>query len=266
MEFNDILYTKENGIATITLNRPESLNALSGGMQREWISAIEDAAVDDDVRVLIVTATGRAFCAGGNPKAIDQSRRQEASPDSATTDVVGKGVHEMARAVARLEKPYIAAINGAAVGGGMDFASMCDIRIASDQAKFSMAFVRMGNIPLTGGCYFLPRIVGVANACALIWTGRRINAQEALAMGYVSRVVPHDELLSTTKELATQLAKGPSVAIMMAKRLIYRSLEGDLDKALDDHDLAARIVGSTEDAKEGPRAWVEKREPIFKGR
>jgi len=266
MEFKDILYTKENGIATITLNRPESLNALSGGIQREWISAIEDAAGDDDVRVLIVTAEGRAFCAGGNPRDIDRSRSQEASPNSATTDVVDRGIHEMARAVERLEKPYIAAINGAAVGGGMDFASMCDIRIASDKAKFAMAFVRMGNIPVTGGCYFLTRIVGTANACELIWTGRMFNAQEALAMGYVSRVVPHEELPSATQELATQLAKGPAVAIRMAKRLIYRSLEEDLNRALDDHDLVTGIVGNTEDAKEGPRAWVEKRKPVFKGR
>jgi 2-(1,2-epoxy-1,2-dihydrophenyl)acetyl-CoA isomerase len=261
MEFKDILYTKEDGIATITLNRPQTLNAVTSGMHHEWIKAIEDAARDDEVRVLVVTGAGRAFCAGGNPRAIDHMRQAPVK-----REVIEDVPQGLARAVMALEKPYIGAINGAAVGGGMDSASMCDIRIASDRARFSMAFVRMGVIPATGGCYFLPRIVGIANACELIWTGRMMDAQEALRMGYVSKVVPHDELETATKELATQLAKGPAVAIRMAKRLIYRSLELDLNKALYDHDLAMLVVASTEDAKEGPRAWVEKREPIFKGR
>ena len=172
----------------------------------------------------------------------------------------------MARAVTNLTKPYIGSVNGAAVGGGMDMVSMCDIRIASDRAKFGMVFVRMGVIPASGGCYFLPRIVGVANACDLIWSGRIMDAQEALRMGYVSRVVPHDELPAATKEITSQLAKGPSVAIQLVKRLIYRGLELDIDKSLEDHNTAMLIVERTEDAKEGPRAWVEKREPIFKGR
>ena len=264
MEFKDILFTKENGIGTITLNRPQTLNDLTPRMQQEWIRAIADAANDDEVRVLVVTGAGRAFCAGGNPRAIDQRRNEQTSHQ--TQRRAWLGVHSIARAVMDLEKPYIAAINGAAVGGGMDLASMCDIRIASDLAKFSMAFIRMGAIPSTGGCYLLPRIVGIANACELIWTGRMIDAQEALRMGYVSKVVPHEELATATKELATQLAKGPAVAIMMAKRLIYHILSPDLERALEDHDLAMLAVVSTEDAKEGPRAWVEKREPIFKGR
>jgi len=266
MELRDILYTREDGIATITLNQPQTLNALTTRMQQEWIRAIEDAANDDEVRVLVVTGAGRAFCAGANPRALDHVRQKQTSPMTRRRDLLDEGSQSMARAVMDLGKPYIGSINGAAVGGGMDLASMCDIRIASDRAKFSMAFVRMGVIPASGGCYFLPRIVGIANACELVWTGRMIDAQEALRMGYVSKVVPHDELAMATKELATQLAKGPAVAIRMAKRLIYRSLELDLNKALEDHDLAMLIVESTEDAKEGPRAWVEKREPIFKGR
>ncbi len=264
MEFKDALYTKKDGIATITLNRPQVLNALTSRMHHEWIRAIEDAARDDEVRVLVVTGAGRTFSAGGNPRAMDHRRQQQTSPMTWRGDWLG--TQSIVRALMGLEKPYIGAINGAAVGGGMDLVSMCDIRIASDRAKFSMAFVRMGVIPASGGCYFLPRIVGIANACELIWTGRMMDAQEALRMGYVSKVVPHDELETATKELATQLAKGPAVAIRMTKRLIYRGLELDLNKALEDHDLAMLIVASTEDAKEGPRAWVEKREPLFKGR
>jgi 2-(1,2-epoxy-1,2-dihydrophenyl)acetyl-CoA isomerase len=266
MEFEDILYTKEDGTGTITLNRPQTLNALAGSIQQEWMRAIEDAAKDDEVRVVVVTGAGRAFCAGANPRALDHMRQEQSSPTTGKREPLREGSQNMFRVVMDLDKPYIGAINGAAVGGGMDLASMCDIRIASDRAKFSMAYVRMGVIPASGGCYFLPRIVGIANACELIWTGRMIDAHEALRIGYVSKVVPHDELATATKELATQLAKGPAVAIKMAKRLIYGSLDLDLNEALEHLDQATRIVDNTEDAKEGPRAWVEKREPIFKGR
>jgi len=280
MEFQDIIYTKEEGIATITLNRPQALNALTPTLQQEWIAAIEDASHDDEVRVLVVTGAGRAFCAG-----MDLRHQSERGAGHFTPILSGQSgaesislspfqimqhmrenIHGLAHKLADLDKPFIGAINGAAVGGGMDFASMCDIRIASEKAKFSMAYVRMGMIPAGGGCYYLPRIVGIAKACELIWTGRMIDAEEALRIGYVSKVVPHDELEAATKELATQLAKGPSVAIRLAKRLIYRCLDLDLVRALEDHQTALLIAQSTEDAKEGPLAFIEKREPIFKGR
>lgn len=266
MKFEDIIYTKEEGIATITLNRPQALNALTDTMQREWLEAIRDATYDDEVKVLVVTGAGRAFCAGANPRALEQAKQFESMNFMERKDMMREGIYGIARLLQDLDKPYIGAINGPAVGGGMDFASMCDIRIASDRARFSMGYVRMGVIPAGGGCYFLPRILGVAKACELIWTGRMIDAEEALRIGYVSKVVPHDELEAQTKELATQLAKGPTVAIRLAKRLIYRCLELDMAKALEDHLQAMLIIHETEDAKEGPRAWIEKREPLFRGR
>ncbi|RLC68582.1 MAG: enoyl-CoA hydratase [Chloroflexi bacterium] len=265
MEFQDIIYTKEDGIATITLNRPQALNALTPRMHEEWLTAIEEAKSDDEVRVLVVTGAGRAFCSG-------RDMRYEMAAESATLSPfeisrhMRENIHGLALALAELDKPYIGSINGPAVGGGMDMASMCDIRIASERAKFSMAYIRFGIPPGGGGCYFLPRIVGIAKACELIWTGRMIDAEEALRIGYVSKVVPHDELEAATKELATQLAKGPSIAIRLAKRLIYRCLDLDLIKALEDHQTAMLIAQGTEDAKEGPLAFIEKREPIFKGR
>jgi len=258
MEFQDILYTKEDGIATITLNRPQTLNALSPRLSDEWIAAIEEAKVDDEVRVLVVTGVGRAFCSGANPRALDAMREHHHQGDTPTSG--------MPRALADFNKPYIGSINGPAVGGGMDMASLCDIRIASDQARFGMLYVRMGVVPGDGGCYFLPRIVGLAKACELIWTGRIIDAEEALRIGYVSRVVPHEELKAATRELAMQLAKGPAVAIGLDKQLIYRCWSLDLEAALAAHEEAYLVVRDTEDAKEGPRAWVEKREPVFKGR
>jgi len=265
MQFQDIIYTKEEGIATITLNRPQALNALTPRIQQEWIKAIEDAKYDEDVRVLVVTGAGRAFCSGMDMKYEMVPETTPPSPFDMSSHARGN-IHGLALTLAEMDKPYIGSINGPAVGGGMDFASMCDIRIASEKAKFSMAYVRLGMPPAGGGAYFLPRIVGIAKACELIWTGRMIDAEEALRIGYVSKVVAHDELEAATKELATQLAKGPTVAIRLAKRLIYRCLDLDLVKALEDHQTAMLIAQGTEDAREGPMAFIEKREPIFKGR
>ncbi|MEE8346764.1 MAG: enoyl-CoA hydratase-related protein, partial [Dehalococcoidia bacterium] len=145
-------------------------------------------------------------------------------------------------------------------------ASMCDIRIAADTARFGMTYVRMGLIPGDGGCYYLPRIVGVARALDLSWSGRLFDAEEALRIGYVNEVVPADELMAHTHEYALKLAKGPAVAIQLAKRLVYRSLDVGVDQALEMAQGAMTIAQSTEDAREGPSAFVEKRTPQFKGR
>lgn len=267
MEFKDVLYTKENGIGMLTLNRPDVLNALSPAMIDSWLAAIEDAKHDPEVKVLVVTGAGRGFCAGMDVKAA-AARGGPAEPGSLAErrNHMRVGIHRIPRALASFDKPYIGAINGPAAGAGMDMASMCDIRLASDRARFLMSYIRVGLIPGDGGCYFLPRIVGLAKACELIWTGRPMEAQEALEAGYVSKVVPHDQLMAATKEFALQLAKGPQVAIQLAKRLIYRCRDLELDAALDASETAMLIAQSTEDAKEGPRAWVEKREPQFKGR
>ncbi|MBI2908403.1 MAG: enoyl-CoA hydratase/isomerase family protein [Chloroflexi bacterium] len=262
MEFHDILYAKSGGIATITLNHPDKLNALTNPMAEECVTAIEDAKRDDEVKVVVLTGAGRGFCAGfeiGEVKAEEFSVVRDRR-------YLAETLHRVPRALAGLEKPYIGAINGVAVGAGMDLASMCDIRIASDKARFGMTYVRMGLIPGDGGCYYLPRIVGIARACELIWTGRIFDAREALAMGYVNEVVPAEALMPTVMDFASRLVKGPSVAIQLSKHLIDRCLELDLESALDATEYAQLIARSTEDAREGPRAWVEKREPVFKGR
>jgi enoyl-CoA hydratase/carnithine racemase len=267
MEFRDIIYTKEEGIATITLNRPQTMNAFTPTMLDEWVAAIEDAKKDDTVKVLVITGAGRGFCSGMDVKDA-AGRGPEGQPLTLAErrDFLRRSVHRVPRALVDFDKPYIGAINGAAVGAGMDMASMCDIRLASDRARFGMTYVRMGIVPGDGGCYFLPRVVGIAKAAELIWTGRIFDAEEALRIGYVSKVVPHDELVVATKELARQFAKGPAVAIQLAKRLLYRCLDLDLNRALEAAESAMLVVQSTEDAREGPRAWVEKREPIFRGR
>jgi len=265
--YEQIIYEKSDGISTITLNRPERMNAFTPIMLDEWLAALTDAHIDDQVRAVILTGTGRGFCTGADVSGeglsglVDRGRTHVEN-----RNFLRDSVQRIPRLVSIMEKPYIAAVNGAAVGAGMDMASMCDIRFAADTARFGMTYVRMGLIPGDGGCYFLPRIVGMARALDLIWTGRLFDAQEALMLGYVSAVVPADQLMEYTREYAMRLVKGPAVAIQQAKRLAYRSQELSLDAALDLAQQAMYIAQSTEDSREGPRAFVEKREPEFKGR
>ncbi|HLE82153.1 MAG TPA: enoyl-CoA hydratase-related protein [Dehalococcoidia bacterium] len=262
MEFKEILYTKKDGIATITLNRPHVLNAFSSTMLNEWVAALEEAKYDDEVRVVVVTGTGRGFCSGADVKAMASGK-----------PIVGAGryaarlsVQRLPRAVESLDKPYIAAINGPAVGGGFDTASMADIRIAADTATFSINHLRIAGLSADGGYYFLTRILGMARTLELVLTHRFFDAQEALRIGYVSRVVPAAELAQATWELASMIAKGPPVATQLAKRLIHRCLDLGLDEHLEDVEAAIQINNHTDDAQEGPRAWAEKRTPIYKGK
>ena len=265
-----ILYDVDDHIATITLNRPERMNAFTDVMIREWAEALTMARTDHDVRVVIVTGNGRGFCAGADLKSgsgIPETARRDTPPSAAERrNWLRDGVHQVPRAVQLLDKPYIAAVNGSAVGAGMDMASMADIRIASEQAKFAMSYVRVGLMPGDGGAYFLPRIVGVAKALELIWTGDFLSAQDALACGYVSKVVPADDLMTETRAFAKRLAEGPAVAMQLAKRLVYRGLNADWQEAFEQANTAMAIAQTTEDAREGPRAFAESRPPQFQGR
>jgi 2-(1,2-epoxy-1,2-dihydrophenyl)acetyl-CoA isomerase len=271
MDFEQIVYEKSEGVATITLNRPERMNAFTDVMIREWAQALEDARLDREVRAVIVTGAGRGFCAGADLRGgsgIGEGSRSDGTPATAADrrNWLRDGVHYVPRAVQLLDKPYIAAVNGAAVGAGMDMASMADIRIASDTAKFAMSYVKIGLIPGDGGCYFLPRIVGIAKALELIWTGDFIEAEESLRIGYVSKVVPGAELMTSTREFALRLAQGPAVAMQMAKRLVYRGLDASWHEAFEMAGQAMSIAQNTEDAREGPRAFVESRPAKFVGR
>jgi enoyl-CoA hydratase/carnithine racemase len=270
VDLQEILYeVGDDGVAVITLNRPEKMNSFTRRMIDEWAWAIEQAREDDRVRAVIVTGAGqRAFCAGMDVQQEASGSgvlRTESGP-AASRNSLRYNVHKVPRALSLLDKPYIAAVNGAAVGAGMDMASMADMRFAADGARFGMAYVRMGIIPGDAGCYFLPRLVGLQRALHLIWTGELFNAEQALDWGYVTRVVPADKLMEETRAYAAQIAEGPAVAVQLAKRLVYRSLETDLDHALDLAQSAMVIAQSTEDAKEGPRAFIEKRKPNFVGR
>jgi enoyl-CoA hydratase/carnithine racemase len=230
MEFEQIIYEKSEGIATITLNRPERMNAFTAVMIDEWYRALWDAHTDPDVRVVIVTGSGdRGFCAGADVVGGNLLRglQNEKRSPIENRNFLRDGVQRIPRLVALMDKPYIAAVNGAAVGAGMDMASMADLRFASETARFGMTYVRMGVVPGDGGAFYLPRLVDMTRALQLMWTGELFTAQQALDWGYISAVYPPDRLLPEVRDYARRLAEGPTVTIQLIKRLLYRSMECD---------------------------------------
>ncbi|MBF8265861.1 MAG: enoyl-CoA hydratase [Dehalococcoidia bacterium] len=263
MDFKDILYSVEDGVATITLNRPQKLNAFSsqmGGETREAILRVRD---DPQVKVLVITGAGRAFSAGASVKDLLESRKYF---DRWVRSEILPNIIHISGIVMSMAKPVICSINGPCVGAGMELANVCDLRLASDRARFGMVFARMGMLPAGGGLYTLPRILGMSKTLELVWTGKIIDAQEALKIGYLNQVVPHDDLATATRELAVQLARGPSLAIGMMKKLSQRYLGMAWDEFVPMHEAACIEVGRSDDALEGPKAFLEKREPIFKGK
>jgi enoyl-CoA hydratase/carnithine racemase len=264
MSYEAILFDVSEHIATITLNRPERLNALSPAMREELHDAVLACATDDAVRVIVVTGAGRGFCSGGDVKAMNE--RNQSGASTALKETMTPARDQAVLAMRDSPKPIIAAVNGAAAGAGMNVALACDIRIAADSAKFGQTFSRRGLHPDWGGTYFLPRIVGMAKACELIFTGKMIDAPEALRLGIVTEVTAAEALMPTVRALATSIAEGPPIAIQLARRAMYRNADCGLREALEFESFAQNICRDTEDSKEGVRAFVEKRAPQFKGR
>jgi 2-(1,2-epoxy-1,2-dihydrophenyl)acetyl-CoA isomerase len=261
----ELIYSCKDGVATLTFNRPDKLNACTTAMYDGLCQVVDAVRKDDDVRVLVITGAGRGFCAGSDVggrlgaraagQRIEKSRQETVQP-----------VGYFGAALYGLDKPTIAAINGIAVGAGLSFALLCDIRIASDKARFGATWVRMGLIPDVGATLLLPRMIGLDRALELAYTGDIIDAKEAERIGLVTRVVPHEELMEVTGELALKIAQGPSVAIELMKRCMYRAAGGDYNAQLDFESYAQNICFQTEDFKEAATAFREKREPRFRGR
>jgi 2-(1,2-epoxy-1,2-dihydrophenyl)acetyl-CoA isomerase len=264
MTYECLLYEVKDGVATLTLNRPERLNALGGTLRDDLHDAITRSSGDSDVRVMVITGAGKGFCAGGDVKAMNEAK--EGKRERPLLEKVAPGRDRTLLAMRDAPQPIIAAINGAAAGAGMNLALGCDIRIASSAAKFSQAFVKRGLHPDWGGTYFLPRVVGMARAAEMIFTGEVIDAAEALKLGIVSRVVAPEELMTTVTALARRIAAGPPMAIRLAKHSLYANAERDLKASLEGETFAQNICFETEDAREGIRAFVEKRDPVFRGR
>ncbi len=263
MEFQDIIYRKEGSVVTITMNRPDRRNALSIDMGKEIKSALERASQDDEVRAVVITGTGSAFCSG-----IDLPQGEkivDLTPVEIREEIyaVFQGV---IRSIVELPKPVIASVNGPAIGAGFDLCLACDIRIAAEDAKFSEFFVRIGTLPGMGGMFFLPQLVGIGKANELAFTGDIIDGVEAERIGLANKVVPADQLEKVTGEFANKLARGATKAIGMIKMGIRRGIGSNLSSELEFASFAQSVCIKTEDAREGFRAALEKRRPEFKGK
>ena len=268
MAHESIILEVDDGVATLTLNRPDKLNALNPILLQESAKVIRELNDDDDVKVLIITGAGRAFCSGADVTgpvsgtSLNQpgiGRRERLEP------FVSFGW--LIRQIDGFAKPTLAAINGIAAGAGLAVALVCDIRIASEDSQFSCIFVRRGLVADCGTTFYLPRVVGVDKALELMWSGDFIDAREAERIGLVTRVVPADDLLNVAKEFASRLAHGPTVSIELQKRLTYEGLKTtSVQLQMAHEDFAQHICSQTEDAKEGTASFMEKRESHFKGR
>lgn len=259
VSYETILYEKQNGVATITLNRPQALNAFTAQMNQEMQEALKDAEADTDIRSIVITGAGRAFSAGQDLKG--RTREQRGS--------LGESLRERYNPIIlrlrRTEKIVLAAVNGVAAGAGCNLALACDLRIASEEARFIEAFVRVGLGPDCGGSFFLPRLVGLNKALELLLLGEPVDAREALRIGLVTQVVPAAEFPHATRDIAERLAHGPR-SIGLIKRALNRTLLPELEAQLDYEAYLQEVAGRSADYEEGVRAFLEKRTPVFTGK
>ncbi len=262
-KYSTILYAKEAATATITLNRPDRLNTFTPEMNREIVDAFKTGERDAEVRCIILTGAGKAFCAGedlSNLKTIYESDQNPSLGEEL------KARHNpMILKIYSSPKPVIAAVNGAAAGAGFSLALACDLRIASEKASFYEAFVKVGLAPDSGFSYFLPRLIGMAKAKEFAYFGERMDSKEAERLGIVNKVVPAEELMKVTQEWASKLSQGATTAIGLTKRAFNRSFVTELPEALEYEAYLQEMASHTADHKEGVKAFYEKRQPTFKG-
>lgn len=260
MSYNTIIIKKEEGIAKITLNRPETLNSIDPVLGLELVSAAQEVSKDDSVRVVILTGAGRGFCSGADLNTLGDK-----------VEPVGilwksRRYPEAVQVFRTMPKPLITAVNGPAAGAGLALALVGDFIIASEKATFSAAFVQLGLCSDMGLAYFLPRLVTTAKACDLMLTGRKVDADEAYRIGMVKNVVPAEKLEETVMELATELSRMPPIAVGMVKKTLYEVLAMDLPSVIELEARTQALCYATEDVQEGIKAFKEKRTPVFKGK
>ncbi|MBI2918063.1 MAG: enoyl-CoA hydratase [Chloroflexi bacterium] len=265
MSYETLLVEKDSGVATVTLNRPEVMNAVNETMGREFMQCMESLGHDEAAQVVVIKGAGRGFCSGADVRrfaqAVEARRRGE--------PVIGMGSMLRGRGpllLREMAKPIIASIHGPCVGLGFTIALACDMRVAAEDVQIGAIFTRVGLMPEFGSTYFLPRLVGVAKAMELCLTGRIFGAQEALQIGYVNKVVPAGSLEKETQAMARQIAAGPPLAMGIIKRLLYQGLDCDLGAQFHAESLGIQTLFESEDHAEGVTAFLEKRAAVFKGR
>jgi 2-(1,2-epoxy-1,2-dihydrophenyl)acetyl-CoA isomerase len=261
----DLLETTKDGVAVLTMNRPDRLNAMSRPMLDAMLEALQRLADDPAVGAVVLTGAGRGFCAGGDVKAMAEGNELGGTTMEEKAQALRSRM-ETSRLLHEMPKPTIAMVRGAAAGAGLSLALACDMRVAGDTARFGTAFARVGYSGDFGGSYFLTQLVGTAKARELYYTAELVDAQQALALGLVNRVVPDAKLEEETMALARKFANGPRVALRYMKRNMNAAESNTLAEHLDLEAWHHTRTGMTEDHKEAARAFVEKREPVFKGR
>ena len=260
--YEHILISENEGILTITLNRPEKLNAFIGHMRRDLAEALEHAGSDRNVRVVIITGSGRAFCAGGDIAFMAELMKRRDAEEFAR--ILGAG-RRVILAIRQMTKPVIGSINGPASGAGCNLAFACDLRVASSSATFSQSFAKVGLHPDWGGSYFLPRLVTPNKACEMFFLGETIGAAEAERLGIVNQVVAPEELEAATLQLAERLRAAPPIALSAAKHAVYMSQSAELEEMLRYETEVQLRCFESDDCHEGVQAFLEKREPKFTG-
>jgi 2-(1,2-epoxy-1,2-dihydrophenyl)acetyl-CoA isomerase len=261
--YEHIHVAEESGLVTITLNRPEKLNAFIGHMRRDLAEALEAAGSDRGIRVVVITGAGRAFCAGGDVSFMAELIERHDTEEFSR--LLGAG-RRVILAIRQMTKPVIAAVNGLAAGAGCNLALACDLRLASTEASFSQSFVQLGLHPDWGGTYFLPHLVTPNKACEIFWLGEAMNAEEALRLGIVNRVVAPAELETSTRELAERLRDAPAISVAAAKQAVYLSKTSELEEMLRYETEAQIRCFQSADGREGVKSFLEKRQPRFTGR
>ena len=258
------LSLREPGIAWFQFNTPERLNGMTTRIKRDLIEAVTQAQMDNAVRVLVFTGAGsKAFCGGGD---ITDDEIYADWDMEQMRKWVRKVVHGITEKLYNMPIPTIASINGLAVGGGFDWPCACDIRIGCEKTRFMAAQIATAIVPDSGACYLLPRIVGVSTALDILYTGRWVSSEEALRIGLLSKVVTSEDLQKETRTLAEQIAKSPPIVTRFVKQLVYKGLQTDLPASLDMTAAATAMTMFTKDHEEGVKAWMEKREPKYKGK
>ena len=270
MQYKDIQVEVQDAIATVTLNRPQKLNAYTSLMGNELTHAYESLGKRNDVRAIIMTGAGRGFCAGADiggmfQKSIDE-RDQGGEAEAARGGAIAHSRSGLQYAIHNCPKPTIAAINGAAVGIGLTLTLVQDIRIMAQEASLGAIFAKMGLMPELGSTFMLPRLIGLSKALELTYTARMVKAQEAVDIGLVNQAVPGEGLMATVKEMASQIASLPPLALAVSKRALQQGAENDFDAAVQTETFGLEYLFKTHDHKEAVAAFLEKRDPQFQGK